>query len=215
MNTLDVIILVSSGLLAVWGLLRGAVSQIFTVLSFVCAFFAASHLHLKFAAALRPHFSKPEFAELFVYGLIFFVVLVVVRLLGALITKLVSAAKLGWVNRVLGALIGIVASLILSAVLVIGLRAFLTPESSLLKASAFAPFALQAGKVFYGLLPDNLRERLEKQEMKPALPAIPGLDEVQKGVEKAQKDVKKAGQALKNIVDFGNAAESSTSPEKR
>ena len=81
---------------------------------------------------------------------------------GFVLRKILKAAHLAWVDRLLGASVGLLGALFLSAGLSIFLAAGLPGDSRLLADSALAPITLRLSRAIVQLAPPSLRERFDE-----------------------------------------------------
>ena len=121
MGTLDIILLVCFLPALYTGLTKGFVQQIISLISLV----GGAWLSIKFSdtvtAWLAPYLTMSEsFLHILSFVLIFIVTVLIFGLVGKLITKALSAATLGWLNRLLGLVLAIA-----ETALILGLLAVL------------------------------------------------------------------------------------------
>lgn len=118
MSTMDLIIVIVVGLSCLFGLWRGFVREILALLSWVVAILVAS----LYSPHLAPSFEVLIGNATARYALSFFLLCLVVLLLGGLINhfmvKLIQAAGLGLSDRLLGAGFGVVRGVIVVTVVV-------------------------------------------------------------------------------------------------
>ncbi len=125
MNTLDIILLLPLVYGLVRGLFRGLVAELVGIVAIVAAIVCTRLFAPKCAIWLMQHVSLSEqVCEIIAYLLVFFVVLLVLKLVGVLVTKLLKAVSLGWLNLLLGAVFGtvkwaLIVSVILNGVLLV------------------------------------------------------------------------------------------------
>ena len=124
MTTLDIIILVVLGLGVLLGLLKGALKQLAGLLGLVVGLLAAKALYATMAEEV---FSRVTDNMTVAQVLAFLAIWVVVPLLfwavACLLTKAMDAFCLGWVNRLLGGVLGGVVHALLASILICVLEA--------------------------------------------------------------------------------------------
>ncbi len=124
MTTLDIIILVVLGLGVLLGLLKGALKQLAGLLGLVVGLLAAKALY---ATVAEEVFSRVTDNMTVAQVLAFLAIWVVVPLLfwavACLLTKAMDAFCLGWVNRLLGGVLGGVVHALLASILICVLEA--------------------------------------------------------------------------------------------
>lgn len=98
------------GVLAVsigWGIWRGLVREVISILGWVIAFLAANLFAGPLGEALPQEIPSPELRLGVAFVAVFVACLAVTSLLGLLLSKIVKAVGLGGLDRLLGSLFGI------------------------------------------------------------------------------------------------------------
>ncbi|MBW6459157.1 MAG: CvpA family protein [Bacteroidales bacterium] len=118
MNLLDLLILVP----IVWGCIRGFskgfIIELATLAGLVLGIMAAFYFASSAAALLREYFTFNEnVARITAYVLIFITVMLLAYIIGKIIEKVVDMMALGWLNKILGALVGIVKGAVVASLL--------------------------------------------------------------------------------------------------
>lgn len=107
MTTLDIIFLVIIGLGVVLGFLKGALKQLAGLLGLVIGLLAAKVLYASVAKDVFSHVTDNlTVAQVLSFVAIWVAVPLLFLLVATLLTKLMEAVSLGWVNRLLGAALG-------------------------------------------------------------------------------------------------------------
>lgn len=124
MTGFDYAVLTVLGLSLLWALLRGFVRELVSMAGWVAAF-VLSVLFTQTVAGMLPRSLGPLLASLFAFLIIFIGVWVVSGFVGLVLSRLMRAVGLGWTDRLLGGLLGLVRGAII--VLVVVMLAGLTP----------------------------------------------------------------------------------------
>jgi membrane protein required for colicin V production len=142
------------------GAWRGLVREVLSILGWVIAFLAANLLAGPLGPVMPQAIPSPELRIAAAYVVIFVASLIVTTLMGLLLSKIVKAAGLGGVDRMLGVLFGAARGLliVLAAVLLAGLTS--APRQPFWRDSASGPLLVQAAEALKPLLPQTLSERL-------------------------------------------------------
>ena len=142
------------------GAWRGLVREVLSILGWIIAFLAASLLAGPLGPAMPQAIPSPELRVAAAYVAVFVVALIATALLGLLLSKIVKAAGLGGVDRMLGMLFGAARGLliVLVAALLAGLSS--APRQPFWRDSASGPLLAQAAAALKPLLPQTLAERL-------------------------------------------------------
>ena len=107
MTWLDYAVFGVSAVSVLWGAWRGLVREVISLAGWVIAFLAANLFAAPLSAALPGSVRGPELRVLVAFVVIFFASLLLTSLAALLLSKLVKAAGLGGVDRVLGAVFGL------------------------------------------------------------------------------------------------------------
>lgn len=118
MSTLDIILAIFLFYFAFKGFTNGFLVSIATLAGLVLGFYAASHFSEFTAAWLRNDLGmKSSNLTLIAYIVTFVIVVVLIFLLGRFLTGIVKTVGLGIVNRLAGALLGIVKGALIASFL--------------------------------------------------------------------------------------------------
>jgi membrane protein required for colicin V production len=161
-NALDILLVVVVAALVVFGLVKGLVRLLVAVAAFFVAFYLASRFHETVASRLDWMTFSPGALRLIAYVVIFLGVLVAGAVLGWLLRNLVKAAMLGFADRLAGAALGLVVGVVVCALVILPLAAYLPKGSSVLERSRLAPYAAAVADVVNWLSPEDLGERYRK-----------------------------------------------------
>jgi membrane protein required for colicin V production len=163
MNILDWI-LIGIGILAVIrGIWRGAVSQIFGIVGVLGGFLLAAHHYQTLASQLTHSFPKLSGAGPVSFGLIFLLTWVCVGLLGYLVAKLLHLGGLGFMDRLLGAVVGLGKAAITAAILISILTVFISPNNPAVTQSEVAPHVQALARLLVATAPLSVRATFEQK----------------------------------------------------
>jgi membrane protein required for colicin V production len=160
MTWLDYAVVGVFALSLVFGVWRGLVREVLSILGWIIAFLAANLLAGPLGPAMPQAIPSPELRVAAAYVAVFVVSLIATALLGLLLSKILKATGLGGVDRMLGALFGAARGLliVLAAALLAGLSS--APRQPFWRDSASGPLLAQAAQALKPLLPQTLAERL-------------------------------------------------------
>ena len=159
MNGLDwgiVAILVVSVLLAA---AQGFLHEVISLAGVVAGYLLAAWEYWRVATWFGPYVKSQEVAEIVAFLAIFFAVVIAAGIFGRIARWLAKEAGLGWADRVLGAVFGLVRGGAIVAVLVLALAAF-APASQVLGRSVLGGYFLVAARGMSWLAPATLRQKL-------------------------------------------------------
>ena len=106
MNWLDIVIIVVAVLLGIAGLRQGIIRTVFGIAGLIGGIVLAGRYYGGLAALLSP--AGATWANIAAYAIILLATLIVAGVVGSLVAKLVHFAALGWLDRLVGFILGIV-----------------------------------------------------------------------------------------------------------
>ncbi len=120
MNSLDIGILLIAAIFFIRGIFRGFVFELVSVVGLILGYIISITYLSLLAGYIFSFF--PSFSESIVNLVSFFILFVgtnlLLRLVANVITKTLKIAMLGWLNRLLGGLLGMLKSIIIMSILV-------------------------------------------------------------------------------------------------
>ena len=153
MHWLDIVIVVTIGICAFIGLVKGLIKAALSLAGLIIGIVLAGHYYHPFSEHLT-FIPNDTLAKIAAFLIILIGVMVLATLLARLLTWAASAIMLGWLNRLCGAILGVVLGLLLcSAVLAIWARLFGIENA--ISESALARMLLDHFPMVLALLPDE------------------------------------------------------------
>jgi len=141
--------------------MHGFFAEALSMAGLVAGYVVAAWQYQRFADWLLTFLNSELLAEIFGFLLIFFAILIVFSIAGRIARKLMKEAGLSGVDRLLGALLGLVKGALAVAVVLMGMTAF-TPTSSMLERSELAPYFLVVGRAAIWVAPSALRAKFDE-----------------------------------------------------
>jgi len=141
----DMVFLILIVLLIIRGYVRGFLMEVFTWASLVLSIWAAVLLHPAGAEFIRGRIMEDvqHIPELLAFIAIFLIVMIIVKMLEHILKDIVTGAKLGNANKTLGAVLGLVEGLTLTALLLFILSIQpLFDAANIIEGSTFARILL-------------------------------------------------------------------------
>jgi membrane protein required for colicin V production len=123
MNTFDIVILLVLSIFIIRGIFRGFINELITLIGLVIGYLVAiTYLDLAMSFIISIFPDLPEIAiKIVCFAGIFIGTNILLRFAAHFLTKTLSFAMLGWLNRLLGGLVGL-----LKSILIITIITFLT-----------------------------------------------------------------------------------------
>jgi membrane protein required for colicin V production len=151
MNWLDIVIIVVAVLFGIVGLRQGIIKTVFGIAGLIGGIVLAGRYYGGLAALLSP--AGATWANIAAYAIILFATLIVAGVVGSLVAKLVHLVMLGWLDRLVGFILGvIIGGLLCAAVLAIVLKYYPGTEA-VIRQSGVAEFLMEQFPLLLALLP--------------------------------------------------------------
>jgi membrane protein required for colicin V production len=159
MNGLDYLIIALASLGAIYGLSRGALGMVTSVVSLLAGLYVAS-LHYSWASTIIQGQLdvSPTAAAALGYAAVFAVVFVIVEFGGRLAARALRTVHLGWVDRLGGGALGAGIACAVAGLCAMVMAAVLPVEAPLLRQSQLAPYALRYTEVLIGYVPAKVKD---------------------------------------------------------
>jgi len=137
---------------------EGFFHQAFGIAGLIVGYMLAAWQYARVAAWFAPHVSSPWLADILGFLAIFVTVVVIAGIAGRIVRWAMKEAGLRLIDRLLGALLGVVKGSLFVAIILMGMTAF-APSSSWLEGSELAPYFLVVGRAAIWLAPPELRAK--------------------------------------------------------
>lgn len=120
-NYFDYALLVITFISIIWGLKRGVIREVISLLTWVAAFYAAMTFSPLFSTSVGKFIKDPTVASIVSGTAIFFAVLIIGCLLNFIISTLFNFTGMGISNRLFGGVFGFGRGVVISLLIIIGL----------------------------------------------------------------------------------------------
>ena len=160
MSPLDIAILAVLALSVAWGIWRGFVREILSLVGWVLAFLAANAVAAQLGELLPASWARAEVRVLIAFVVVFVLVLSATALAAVLVSKLFKKAGLGGVDRTLGALFGLARGVLILVAVTVAAGLTSLPREPLWKQSVGAGMLVRTVLQLKHWLPPRLERRL-------------------------------------------------------
>ena len=151
MNWLDIIIIVVAVLLGIVGLRQGIIKTVFGIAGLIGGIVLAGRYYGGLAALLSP--DGATWANIAAYAIILIATLIVAGVVGSLVAKLVHFAMLGWLDRLVGFILGVVIGGLLCAAILAIVSMHYPATEAVISQSGLARFVMEQIPLLLALLP--------------------------------------------------------------
>jgi membrane protein required for colicin V production len=160
MSALDIAIVALLVLSVAWGIWRGFVREILSLIGWVLAFLAANAVAAPLGDALPSSIATAEIRVLIAFVVVFVFTLSATTLVALLLSRLFKAAGLGGVDRTLGALFGLARGGVILVAVTIAAGLTSLPRDAIWKESVGAGMLVRTVLQLKHWLPPRLERRL-------------------------------------------------------
>jgi membrane protein required for colicin V production len=155
MNNLDLTLLIGAGLFVILGVYWGLIRQVLAIAGLIVGVAMAGRYGPGVAAWLSSFISNPELAGVIGFAAVLLLVSAVASLIASLLRIFAGLLFLGWIDHLLGGVLGLAQAVLAGAALLIGLLAFPSPAwSAAVDGSALAVGLLRTAGALTALLPE-------------------------------------------------------------
>jgi len=138
--------------------IQGFFREAFSLAGLVVGYLIAAWQYRRLADWFAPHLRSPWIGEIAAFLIIFFAVLMVAGIAGQFARSVMRKAGLSAIDRMLGALLGLLRGVLVVAIFLMAITAF-APGARWLEGSELAPYFLVGGRAAIWLAPPELRYR--------------------------------------------------------
>ena len=114
------------------GLLKGLIKEITGLVSLFISCYIASEYHGKLYSLINTYLiSDDNYSQIIAFFIIFFTAIIIIKILSSLIQGFFEFVYLGWLNKLLGALLGFIKGLIIISIIIFCLGAMPFDEKTI------------------------------------------------------------------------------------
>ena len=148
---------------AIYGLQRGAVRMVTSVVSLAAAVYFASIYYNKAGAFAQTQFgSSHTVGALIGYVAVFALIFAAVEIIGSFAIRLMQIVHLNPLNRLAGGLLGAGIAGVLAGLAVMLMAAMLPPDAAILRNSQLVPMVLAYNEMLVGYIPGDAKIEYER-----------------------------------------------------
>ena len=192
MELIDIIVAVLLVIGLITGIKDGLVKRVLGLVGLIAGLLIGKAIYLSVAESLKPILGMPEkTTQIVAFVLILIVVPLVFSLIAWLISNLLKNVGLGWVNRLLGGLVGVLTNALILGLVFIGIESFDTHETLISSEKKEASLFFYPLSHSTGILIKDVREQIDRWREShpsntPESPDSPGNQEPEKPQDQLQ-----------------------------
>ena len=157
MSVLDIVVVVVVTISIIFGIKRGLVKEVFTLLALILGVVIASRFYSYGAGWISGVLDNSNLANIVSFTVIFFVLVVLISLAGIFFNRMVKLVQLGWVDRMGGVVFGFLRGSVIVGVFLVFITKYpILGSERWVEGSNLAPFFLQFIESLWKLVPKEL-----------------------------------------------------------
>jgi membrane protein required for colicin V production len=178
MNWLDAIIVVILILSLVTGFINGLVKEVASLSALILGIWGAIKFSTFTAEKLYDYFDMTgRYVGVIAFLITFGIIVVIIHFIGILADKVVSAASLGFINRILGIVFGLIKSMLIMSVFFVVLNAIdarrpFLPKKTIEESKFYNPISDIAPAIFPIIGEGGFYRSFDRFKKKPAEPTV-------------------------------------------
>lgn len=155
MALLDAGVIIITLLFLIRGVWIGLVRQLASIAALVLGFVAAGRYYQQLSELAVPFIDSPKISFIVTYTLLFLVVYLLTITLGFGLKKVMTLTLLGWFDRLMGGLFGLIKAVFVATLLFMLLSGLLDSTNPLFKNSFSLPYLSKSSDFFLNFLKDK------------------------------------------------------------
>ncbi len=155
MNYLDILALAVIAFSVLTALFKGLTAELFWLAGVVAGFLLAVHFYEQAANLLLATGMGPMLAGLLGFVLVFLLGVIAGSLAGGWMSRIWKILRLRWLDRLFGAVFGLLRGMLIVVVIFLALTSFSPPDQQPLSGSRLAPYFLTAGQAMLVVAPQD------------------------------------------------------------
>jgi len=153
MNWVDIVIIAVAALFGLLGLWQGFIKALFGIAGLIGGIVLAGHFYQ--GLALKLSAEGATWAVIAAYAIILIATMIVAGVIGWVVAKLVHITLLGWLDRLIGGILGVGIGLLLVAAVLAIVSKYLPGSVETISQSALAGFLMARFPLLLALLPEE------------------------------------------------------------
>ena len=164
MNLFDVAVVAAVAGGAIFGMRRGLLQMVTSVVALGAAMYVASVYYTWAGTIATQQLGvAPALASVLGWAVVFLLIFVAVQTVGETMLRLLTMVNLGWADRLAGSALGAAAVAVLAGISVMMIAAVLPPNATLLRDSKLAPMLISYNQMLVRYIPPEARSEYESK----------------------------------------------------
>ncbi len=147
----------------IYSVVKGFIKEVFIIIAIVVGLAAATRFYPSARNVILPFLRNPTVSSVAGFLVLFLLVAALLIILGNAISKTIHFLRLGFLDRLLGGLLGAFKGLLICGIGCMIILAFIPKGEQMLRDSSLAPQVVYLTSRFFSLFPQDVKERLERR----------------------------------------------------
>lgn len=147
----------------IYSLIKGFIKELFLIVAIVVGVLVATKFYPVARDFFLPWLHNLTISTLVGFLLVFFLIAVVFVIIGNIVSKLVYILKMGFLDRILGGVLGVLKGILICGIGCMLILAFIPKGEDLLKDSVLAPRILSLTSRIFSFLPKTVWEKYKQR----------------------------------------------------
>ncbi len=157
----DILIIAIIGLSMIYSFIKGLIRELFALGAVIFGFILACQIYPIGKELILPLIHNSSISALLSFIAVFLLSAALIGLLGALLSRLIHFAKLGWIDRVVGGFFGLLKGFLIAGLICLLTGAFIPHGEVVVRRSAFAPTLLKLTNQAARLISKSFQDELK------------------------------------------------------
>ncbi len=162
MNSLDILILIIFAISIFFSFIKGFIREFFSIVSVIIGIYLGTYYYESVGSVFIGFVNSAVIRNVLGFLTIFLGIIALSALLIFLFNKLIKAANLKWLDRLIGMLLGFIRAWLIVAGILIVMVTFSFKEN-LVERSFFAPYILSTSNVMIHLSSNKVKKAFKKE----------------------------------------------------
>jgi membrane protein required for colicin V production len=158
MNPFDILTVLLASYFILRGIFRGLVREMAAIVGVLGGFYLAYTFYPPISIFISHWLHLTQYIHLLSFMIIFCTAFTAVSFAGAALKHLLKVVHISWLDRVWGALLGAVKTILFASVVLMALTAFLPKEAPIVRHSLLAPYVLVLSEQLAKLVPKDMKK---------------------------------------------------------
>ncbi|NIM17875.1 MAG: hypothetical protein GTO45_38360 [Candidatus Aminicenantes bacterium] len=160
LNTLDIIFIVILTVSILFGILKGFIRELFSLVFFIVAVVLSFLFYSEVGNLFMPQIKNRDISNFVGFITIFVVVLIIGAVVTYFLKKIFTIGPLKTIDVILGGVFGLLRGILISSIILFALVAFPVNDNLIIK-SQLSPYLMKTIDVFFSFLPEKYKEKVK------------------------------------------------------